>query len=191
MGYDNPETWKTLSKELDRSNPLNIKRRYDLITSRESKEMKRYTDEDDKFLFEYVQTNGNNQNTFSELAKLFGVTKRSIQRRHDILMDENTWNRGPFTKEEDELILKDVNVFGNNTETFKKLAVNLNRPYSISIKKRYEWLINKPSKNPSYWTLEEDKHLMEVLFKVNKSFILNYLFAIAIVFHFWFLLLFL
>ena len=169
MGYENPQTWKTLSKELDRSNPLNIKRRYDLITSRESKEMKRYTDEDDKFLCEYVQKNGNNQNTFSELAKLFGVTKGNIQSRHNLLTDENTWNRGPFTKKEDKQILKNVNVFGNNTETFKKLAVNLNRPYHTVIKIRYEWLMNKPSKPQSFWTLEEDKHLIEVLFKVNKK----------------------
>ena len=40
MGYDNPQTWKTFSKELDGSHSSNIKRRYDFITSRESKEKK-------------------------------------------------------------------------------------------------------------------------------------------------------
>jgi len=165
MGYDNPQTWKMLSKELERSHEHSIRHRFDLITSRESKEIKRYTDEDDKFLCEYVQKNGNNQNTFRELAKLFGVPRQSIQNRHNLLTDKNTWNRGPFTKEEDEQILKNVNVFGNNNETFKELAVNLNRPYYTTIKRRYEWLMNKPSKNLVYWTLEEDKHLIEVLFK--------------------------
>jgi hypothetical protein len=167
MGYDSPETWKTLSKELDRYHESSIKTRCDLITSRELKEKKRYTDEDDKFICEYVKKNGDNENTWSELAKVFGVANRSVQRRHDSVTDENTCNRGPFTKEEDKLILTEVKLYGNTIETFKSLAINLNRLYPSSIKRRYEFLMNEPSKPPSYWTVEEDKQLIEVLFKVN------------------------
>ena len=82
---------------------------------------------------------------------------------------EKTWNRGPFTKEEDELILKGVKIYGNEIETFKDLAINLNRPYHLNIKTRYELLMNKQSKTPSNWTIDDDKHLIELLFKVNKK----------------------
>ena len=53
MGYENPETWIVLAKDLDRKNPLDIKKRYDLIISRESKTMKRYTEQDDRYIIKF------------------------------------------------------------------------------------------------------------------------------------------
>ena len=85
------------------------------------------------------------------------------------MTNESTWNRGPFTKEEDELILREVKLYGETIETFKNLAINLNRRLHSHIKRRHELLMNKPSKPPSNWTIDEDKHLIELLFKVNKK----------------------
>ena len=77
--------------------------------------------------------------------------------------------RGPYTKEEDEVILKMVEQNGNNNETFKDLATKLNRQRFSDIKKRHEFLMMPPSKPKSNWTVDEDKILLEILFKVNKN----------------------
>ena len=76
MGYG-IETWKTLAHELDRDpTPAYlhvIKRRYDLITNRDIKETKRFTEEDDKFISNYVEKNGESKTTWQELAAKFGL----------------------------------------------------------------------------------------------------------------------
>ena len=169
MGYDNPETWKTLSKELNRYHVSGIKARYDLITSRDSKEMKRYSDEDDKYIIRYIKKNGDNPNSWNELGILFGVLKQSVKTRHDLLTNKKNTKLGPYTKEEDEVILKMVELHGNNTETFKDLATKLNRQYYTGIKDRHEFLMKPPLKPKSNWTIDEDKILLETVFKVNKK----------------------
>ena len=76
MGYG-IETWKTLAHELDRDpTPAYlqvIKRRYDLITNRDIKEHKRFTEEDDNFILNYVEKNGESKTTWQELATKFGL----------------------------------------------------------------------------------------------------------------------
>ena len=135
---------------------------------RESKESKRYTKEDDEFLLNYVQQKGDNPSTWRELCKVLGVDKRYLKKKHALLTINKIWKRGPYTKEEDEIILKYVTLHGNKIETFKNLAIKLNRPYQQSIAVRYDYLLRPSPKPKSSWTVDEDKHLLEVLFRVNK-----------------------
>ena len=85
MGYG-IETWKTLAHELDRDPTQKylrvIKRRYDLITNRDIKEQKRFTEVDNNFILNYVEKNGESKTTWQELASKFGLDHSQTIERH-------------------------------------------------------------------------------------------------------------
>ena len=170
-GYDNIDTWKTLAIELDQDPTfhLNIRRRYDLIINRDTKEIKRFSEEDDNFILTYVEKNGESKTTWQELAiQLGAASTNTIKRHYDNLL--KNFVKGKFTKEEDKIILNYVKIHGNNTQTFINLRKEINRGYSSSIRTRFEYLQNKPSKKSSSWQIEEDMMLMEHFFQVNDRF---------------------
>ena len=181
LGKDNPETWKSLAKELDVEKSQDIRRQYDLITSRDTKENKRFTEEDDQLILSYVSKNGQSASTWKELAKIFHMkhptnnsTYRTIKRRHELLVKgavkgiDKEIVKGAFTNKEDRIILKEVEKTGNRVETFKALAKKLNRPYSHNIQVRFEYLQNKPSRERGGWTLEDDRVFLEEIFQVRQ-----------------------
>ena len=90
---------------------------------------------------------------------------RSIEIHYNNLL--KNYVKGAFTKAEDNIILNDVKIHGNELQTFKNLSKKLNRPRPGDIKSRYEYLQNKPSKKPGPWQIEEDQMLMEHFFQVN------------------------
>ena len=170
MEYDKIETWKTIAIDLGRDPTIHsaIRDRYDLIINRDTKEMKRFTEEDDNFILSYVEKNGESKTTWQELATKFGVDKpRSIKLHYHKLFEN--FVKGKFTKAEDEIILNYVKIQGNNPQTFKNLSKKLNRELN-NIKPRFEYLQNKPSKRPSPWEIEEDTMLIKHFFKVNDRF---------------------
>ena len=75
--------------------------------------------------------------------------------------------KGKFTKAEDQLILNDVKIHGDNLQTYKKLGDKLNRPFINNIRLRFEYLQNKPSKKSGSWEIDEDQMLMEHIFQVH------------------------
>ena len=85
MGYG-IETWKTLAHELDRDQTPDylkvIQRRYDLITNRDIKEKKWFTEEDDNFILSYVEKNGEAKTTWQELATKFGLDHPKTFKTH-------------------------------------------------------------------------------------------------------------
>ena len=170
-GYDNIDTWKTLAIELDQDPTfhLNIRRRYDLIINRDTKEAKRLTEEDDNFILTYVEKNGESKTTWQELATKFGVDEPSSIKSHYHQLLEN-FVKGKYTKEDDEIILNYVKIHGNSFPTFKKLRAKLNRANASDIKRRFEYLQTKPSKRPVPWDIEEDTILIKHFFKVNDQF---------------------
>ena len=172
MGYG-IETWKTLAHELDRDPTPDylkvIKRRYDLITNREIKEKKLFTEEDDNFILNYVEKNGESKTTWQELATKFGLDHPDNIERHYHNLLKN-YVKGKFTKAEDQLILNDVKIHGDNLQTYKKLGDKLNRPFINNIRQRFEYLQNKPSKKPGSWEIDEDQMLMEHIFQVHNLF---------------------
>ena len=168
MGYTNSETWTTLAIELDRDPTFHrdIKRRYDLIVKRDTKEIKRFTEEDSNFILTYVEKNGESQTTWQELAIKFEMDHpRSIEIHYNNLL--KNYVKGKFTKAEDKIILNDVEIHGNELQTFKNLGKKLNRSHPHQIRDRFEYLQNKPSKKPGPWQIEEDQMLMEHFFQVN------------------------
>ena len=158
MGYEYVETWKTIAKELNREMIdtrylKNIRSRYDLIISRDTKEAKRFTEEDDKLIMKFVRKYGEGKNTWEKLAvKLNMKYASSVQRRHDLLVIKDSIVTGAFTEEEDTMILSEVETNGENSETFKRLRRKLNRQGS-NIRGRFERLQNKPSKQTGPWSL--------------------------------------
>ena len=169
MGYG-IETWKTLAHELDRDpTPLYlnvIKRRYDVITNRDVKETKRFTEEDDSFILNYVEKNGESKTTWQELAtKLGSDHPQTVENHYHNL--QKTYVKGKFTKAEDKIILNYVKIHGDSVQTYKKLSVKLNRPANGNIRRRFEYLQNKPSKKPGSWEIDEDQMLMEHIFQVH------------------------
>ena len=181
LGKDNPETWKSIAKELDVEKSHDIRRQYDLITSRDTKENKRFTEEDDQLILSYVNKNGQSASTWKELAKIFHMkyptnktTNRTIQRRHELLVTgavkgiDKEIVKGAFTNKEDRIILKEVEKTGHSVETFKALAKKLNRPYYHNIQARFEYLQNKPSRQRGGWTLEDDRMFLEEICQVRQ-----------------------
>ena len=170
-GYDNIDTWKTLAIELDRDPTYHsvIRDRYDLIINRDTKEMKRFTEEDNNCILTYVEKNGESKTTWQELATKLGVDHPHNIRSHYHNLLQN-FVKGKFTKEEDKIILNYVKIHGKNTQTFRNLREELHRGTTTSIKNRIEYLQNKPSKKLGAWQIEEDIMLMEHVFQVYDRF---------------------
>ena len=174
MGDDNIKTWTTLAIKLDRDPTYHktIKGRYDLIINRGTREMKRFTEEDDNFIQTYVEKNGESKSTWQELAIKFRMDHPQAIKRHYNHLLKN-YVKGKFTKAEDKIILNDVKRHGHNLETFKNLGKKLNRSSPYQIRDRFEYLQTKPSKKPGPWRIEEDQLLMEHIFQVNESMSYN------------------
>ena len=177
MGYKNIDTWRAIAKELNRdiidSRYLScIRDRYDLIISRETKEPKRFTEDDDKLIMRFVKKHGEEKSTWEKLAIKLGINDRRsanvIQGRHDLLLVKDSIVTGAFTEEEDRIILNDVETYGNNLQTFKELCKTLNRHRPDNIRGRYEWLQNRPSEPPGAWNFRHDKMLIEHIFQVHR-----------------------
>ena len=168
MGYDNSETWTTLAIELDRDPTFHfvIKTRYDLIVKRDTKETKRFTEEESSYIQTYVEKNGDSKTTWRELANKFGIHRPDNIKSHYQKLLEN-YVKGKFTKAEDRIILNDVEIHGNDLQTFQTLCKKLNRPFPNNISRRFEYLQNMPSKKRGPWQIEEDQMLMEHFFQVN------------------------
>ena len=177
MGYTNIDTWRAIAKELNRedidSRYLNgIRDRYDLIISRETKEKKRFTEDDDKLIMNFVKKHGEGKSTWEKLAIKLGMNDRRsariIQARHDLLLIKDKIVTGAFTEEEDKVILNDVETHGDNLQTFKELCKKLNRHKHHNIRQRFEFLQNRPSEPPGAWNLCQDQMLIEHIFQVHK-----------------------
>ena len=177
MGYTNIDTWRAIAKELNREDInvgyLNVIRdRYDLIISRETKETKRYTEDDDKLIMRFVKKHGEGKSTWEKLAIKLGMNDRRsariIQARHDLLLIKDKIVTGAFTEEEDKVILNDVETHGDNLQTFKELCKKLNRHKHHNIRQRFEFLQNRPSEPPGAWNLCQDQMLIEHIFQVHK-----------------------
>ena len=179
MGYENIDTWKAIAHELNREDIdvaylHGIRFRYDLIISRETKETKRFTEDDDKLIMRLVKKHGEGKSTWDKLAIKLGMNDRGsahvIQRRHDLLLVKDNFVTGAFTEEEDRIILNDVETYGDNLQTFKELCNKLNRHQHSTIRRRFELLQNMPSEPPGAWNVCQDQMLIEHIFQVHRLY---------------------
>merc|ERR1712110_957038 len=67
--------------------------------------------------------------------------------------------------EEDRIILNNVEKYGDTLQTFKELCKRLCRHHHLTIRKRFEWLQNRPSEPPGAWNVSQDQMLIEHIFQ--------------------------
>ena len=105
--------------------------------------------------------------TLLEVGKACAVSHEGPWRK-DLLLVKDNIVTGPFTEEEDRIILNDVETYGDNLETFKELSKKLNRHKHPPIRRRFEWLQNKPSEPHGAWNSRQDQILIEHIFQVHR-----------------------
>ncbi len=78
-------------------------------------------------------------------------------------------SNGKFSKEEDKVILAEVKKNGTGNETWQNLAKILKRNSPKNIRRRYESKLKGVSYFSGAFTIEEDKIILEQLFKGKKE----------------------
>ena len=120
----------------------------------------------------FVKRHGEKQSTWEKLGIKLGMndrfSARHLKTRHDRLLVKDSIVTGAFTEEEDRIILKDVEKYGNTLETFKELCTKLKRQHNHNIRRRFDWLQNKPSEPAGAWNFCQDQMLIEHIFQVHR-----------------------
>jgi hypothetical protein len=75
------------------------------------------------------------------------------------------WNEGKYSKEENELILKEVEEHGANQETFRKLSELMGRRRANNIRYHYRLLKDSSGTRFGKWDLFEFEHFFDFVFK--------------------------
>ena len=194
-GY-NDLTFERAASELDRYRGKFVKERYDKLMKENGIELpvfekikihrkRKYTEEEDIIIKDYVITHGYSIDTFKKLSiQLSRPRWDSIRDRFEIITNEldvhedkndelkslEIKSRKNFTKEEDRKIIDYVKKFGYNLETFKNLANDLDRKHSYTIRMRHDRITSeKPltQKVKRDWSLEEEDMLLRYMIKVQ------------------------
>ncbi len=76
---------------------------------------------------------------------------------------------GKFSKEEDEVILREVEKSGPGLKTWKQICELLGRSRTNTISRRHQLLISKKTMAIGKWTLPEDKIILGTLFGGQKN----------------------
>ena len=79
------------------------------------------------------------------------------------------FKRGTFSSKEDKIILAKVEKSGDSIETWQKLALMLKRIDQQAIRRHFETKLKGDEYFTGCWTLEEDKFILEQLFKGKKE----------------------
>ena len=132
-----------------------------------------YSPEDDKFIKEQIELNGDNKTTHRLIAKVLGVSDaRTIANRYKHHLSGKKVIKGQFSSEEDKIILDHINEHGRNDQALQKLAEILNRSCSESIRQRHKRLTSKndceTTSSKKAWKLEEDEKILCHIIKLKK-----------------------
>ena len=194
-GY-NDLTFERASCELNRYRGKFVKERYDKLMKERGIELpvfekikihtkKKYTEDEDIIIKDYVMTHGYSIETFKNLSIQLGRPRwDSIRDRFEIITNEcdvhedkndelkslEVKKRKNFTKEEDKRIIDYVKQFGYNLETFRTLANELDRNHSTTVRMRHDLITSeKPlsQKVKRDWSLEEEEMLLRYMIKVQ------------------------
>ena len=105
-------------------------------------QLRGYSDEDIKFIVEQVQLKGDVSETWVFIAKKLG--KRNPEHvkyfYHNYIL-QTPRVKGPFTPEEDEIILRYVKEHGTIRKSFRDLAKELGRGSASSVQSRYNKIV--------------------------------------------------
>jgi hypothetical protein len=78
------------------------------------------------------------------------------------------WNKGKFSKDEDEIILKEIEANGENSKTFRKVAEVLERPVQ-SIKDRYFVQIKCEGRKSGKWNMADYEQFLQFVFQAERT----------------------
>ena len=196
-GY-NDLTFERAASELNRYRGTYVKERYDKLMKERGIELpvfekiklkihrkRKYTEEEDIIIKDYVMTHGYSIDTFKKLSIQLGRPRwDKIRDRFEIITNEldvhedkndelkslEVIRRKNFTKEEDSKIIDYVKKFGYNLETFRTLANDLDRKHSYSIRMRHDRITSEnplSQKVKRDWSLEEEDMLLKYMIKVQ------------------------
>ena len=159
----------------DQSEENNLNFRFPSPASRKPIRKNRvYSRSDDKAIIYGVENSGDNKETFITVAQSLGVPDyRDVEIRYRKLLLSNTMVKGPFSQEEDQLMLQHIDENGQSETSLKELARILKRGSWKSVKSRLALLKStneydkKKSSQFSKWTLEEDRMLIKYILSLT------------------------
>ena len=164
MGYDNPETWKSLAIDLNVKHVYDIKSRCDLLLRRGTgkRQKKHFTKEEDALILKRVEEMGyTNKGTWTTLAIELGrdpTYHYNIKRRYDLIINSDTMNTKRFTEEDNNFIQTYVEKNGESKSTWQELAIKFRMDHPQAIKRHYNHLLKNYVKGK--FTKAEDKIIL-------------------------------
>ena len=164
MGYDNPETWKSLAKDLNVKNVYDIKKRCDLLLRRGSgkRQIKNFTKEEDALILQKVEemgyTNGETWTTLAIELDRDPTFHGDIKGRYDLIVNRDTRERKWFTEEDNNFIQTYVEKNGKSKTTWQELAIKFGTDHPGNIKHHYNNLLKDYVKGK--FTKAEDKIIL-------------------------------
>ena len=119
-----------------------------------------------------VQLNGEGPETWIKLANTLGKKGPEVVKSfYENYIKQTPKVKGPFSPEEDEIILSHVEEHGRSIKSFKDLAKFLGRGSAGSVEIRYKKLISKNdyevNAKPKSWDFDEDKVLISHAFNLK------------------------
>ena len=114
-----------------------------------------------------IKSKNNMKSNKLKNISLPSTSRAVIQSNKKVKVKSQTLVKGRFSIEEDNIMIETVQKYGKSKKTWKKLRVELNRSSAKFIKLRYERkLTSNIVKGPYHnWSIEEDKILIDCLFK--------------------------
>ena len=134
--------------------------------------IKGYTEEDKKFIIEQVALKGDFPETWVFIAKELGKKiPETVKLFYYNYILQTPKVKGPYSPEEDKIILRHVKANGRTKKSFSELAKELGRGSFKSVKSRHSRLVvsNEFEVNTKRkaWELDEDKSLIHHLYKIE------------------------
>ena len=135
--------------------------------------VKGYTEEDKKFIIKQVALKGDFPETWVFIAKELGKKIPEVVKLfyyNYILQTPKV--KGPYTPEEDRIILRHVQANGRTKKSFSDLAKELGRGSFSSVKSRHSRLVGgnefEVTTKRKAWELDEDKSLIDHLYHIEE-----------------------
>ena len=164
MGYDNPETWRSLAKDLNVKYVSNIKRRGNLLLKRGTgkRQTKYFTKEEDALILKRVEEMGyDNIQTWTTLAIELDrdpTDHKTIKGRYDLIINRDIGEIKRFTEEDNNFIQTYVEKNGESKSTWQELAIKFGMDHPQTIKRHYNNLLENYVKGK--FTKAEDKIIL-------------------------------
>jgi len=132
---------------------------------------KGYSEDDKKFIIKQVERKGDIPETWEFIAKKLGKAPKTVQDFYFSSILHTPKVKGPFSSEEDEIILRHVEANGKHDKSFKDLAKDLGRVSPASIRIRHKKLIStnhfEITAKQKEWELDDDKKLIKHVLNIR------------------------